>query len=296
MARGMIEVSTVTRNASEVNLEDFDAIRRLSSLPAARESARTQRGAPAPPAIPPDMPPPTRPVVDELRMLISASLDEREARLDAFGENFRQHLRARLRELEAMPPDDRELALRLEELQVHFARLLQAAGPERATALRRSPAHIRSLLEERLVAWEALDPAIRQVLLENEANLGLFAQIERARPGEAPELLAQIPAERRTDIETQLARWQHLPAGDRTRALAHFNRFFQLRPDERQRILATLSEPERRQMEESLRRFAQMSEKERQIRLRSFARFADMSESQRSGFLASAAQIGRAHV
>lgn len=289
LARSVMEVTTVAVKMADVDPGEVDAVERLPSmLTATRRPGAGARPVPGPPDLPPPMPPASRAVVDQLRALVSADLAHREERLGQVGANVQQYLRARLAQLDALGADERELVLRLEELQHHFADIVRESGTVRDVALRRSPAHLRPLLEDRVRAWEALDRGTRSLILENESSLALFAQMERTPVGGHSDLLAQVPEAYRAGLDGQWARWRALPASTRARAVREFERFFRLSADEQERTLAVLSTAERERIEKALADLSRMSERERLLRVRTFSRFAGMSEQERSNYLANA--------
>lgn len=250
-------------------------------------------GADAPqrlPPLPPPMPPIPKPPVEQFRELLSASLAHREQLLTNRSPEAQVLIRSKLREFAALTPDERELRLRVAEIQFYLSPLLRQSSGTRTADLARVPADVRPLLEDRLKAWDQLPATARQMLLENEKSLGWFAQIERLPAEDQQKILRQVPEKDRALVESQLARWQTLPAEVRHRAFADFETFFKLSATEQARTLRTLSEPERHQMEATLRDFADLDAAHRNRCLRSFKRFADFTPAQRGQFLQNAAR------
>ena len=242
------------------------------------------------PPFPPPMPPIQRPPVEQYRELLSASPTQQEQLLANRSTEAQALIRSKLREFAALTPDERELRLRVAQIQFYLSPLLRQPGTTRVENLARIPSDVRPLLEDRLKAWDQLPEAARQTLLENEKSLGWFAQLERLPAQDQQRVLRQVPEQDRAMVESQLARWQTLPAEVRRRAFTDFDTFFRLSTAEQARTLRTLSEAERRQMEATLRDFADLDPVRRDRCLRSFKRFADFTPAQRGQFLQNAAR------
>ncbi|MSU33665.1 MAG: DUF3106 domain-containing protein [Pedosphaera sp.] len=249
-------------------------------------------GADAPrrlPPFPPPMPPIPKPPVEQFRELLSASPAQQEQLLTNRSPEAQALIRSKLREFATLTPNYRELRLRVAQIQFYLLPLLRQPGTTRTEDLARVPVEVRSLLEDRLKAWDQLPATAQQTLLENKKSLGWFAQIERLPAGDQQRVLRQVPEKDRALVESQLARWQTLPAEVRRRAFADFDNFFRLNATEQARTLRTLSDAERHQMEATLRDFADLEPVHRDRCLRSFKRFADFTPSQRGVFLQNAA-------
>ncbi len=242
------------------------------------------------PPFPPPMPPIPRPPVEQFRELLSASPSQQEQLLANRSTEAQALIRSKLREFGALTPDERELRLRVAQIQFYLSPLLRQPSTTRTENLARVPSDVRPLLEDRLKAWDQLPEAARQMVLANEKSLGWFAQLERLPAPDQQRVLREVPENDRALVESQLARWQTLPAEVRRRAFADFDTFFRLSPTEQARTLRTLSEPERRQMEATLRDFEGLDPVRRNLCLRSFKRFADFTPAQRGQFLQNAAR------
>jgi hypothetical protein len=242
------------------------------------------------PPLPPPLPPIPKPPVEQFRELLSASPAERERLLTNRAPESQALIRAKLNEFTALTPDERELRLRVAQIQFYLSPLLRQPSATRAEDLANVPVEVRPLLVDRLKAWDQLPPDARATLLENEKSLGWFSQIERLPAADQRQVLQQVPEKDRALVESQLAHWQTLSPEVRRRAFSDFDTFFRLSGPERVRTLRTLSEAERRQMEATLRDFAELDPAQRDRCLRSFKRFADFTPAQRGQFLQNAAR------
>ncbi|HTH50239.1 MAG TPA: DUF3106 domain-containing protein [Candidatus Limnocylindria bacterium] len=249
----------------------------------------TGRLAVAEPATPP-LPPPAKSLVEQFRALLSAPQAERERMLAGRTPEARAIITTKLREFEVLPPAEREIRLQVAQLQFYLSPLLHAAPEARADLLSRAPAEDRPLLEERLKAWDALDPETRGEILDSERSLSHFVRQESAVPKPLSDVLASVPALARPEVEAQFARWSALPPEERARKTANFQRFFGLSENERNRTLSRLPEDERRQMARALARFASLPPELRERCVRAFHKFAALSAEERAEFLRNAAK------
>jgi hypothetical protein len=222
--------------------------------------------------------------VDEFRDVLALSPEEKREYLLKRPPESRQRLAAKIREYEAMRPDDRELRLRATELRYYLLPLMRQTASQRAEALALIPPDTRPLVEARLREWDRLPEKARADLLANEATMAYFSELEARSepPGRLREVLS--PA-RRAQLEAGTARWQQLPEAQRRDMLARFRQFFELTTPEKTRALATLSDAERRQIERALQVFGNMSSGQRAQCIRSFEKFTNLSPEERQHFL-----------
>lgn len=241
--------------------------------------------------LPPPPTPPARKAPTELfRELLATPAAGRDALLANRSSAARNLILIKLREFEALPPDQRELRLRVAELEFYLSPLLRAASEARPRLLATAPAAVRPLLEERLRAWEALTPDRQRDLLDSEQSLSFFVRLQVTSASALTNILREVPISRRSEVEAQLARWQALTPDQRAQKTADFQRFFELRAGEQDKVLRRISSAERVQMERTLAQFNQLPPEQRERAVRGFRRFLDMSPTERAGFLQNAAQ------
>ena len=232
--------------------------------------------------------PSTKSPVALFRELLAMSPEEQREHLAGRSPEQQRRLLIKLREYELLPANERELKLRATELQWYLSPLLELTPTDRKARLALIPAPQRQLVEARLEEWDKLPTAAQKELLENEATLRYFTQVEPATEEQKQAVLKSLSAARRNKLEAGVAHWQGLPLEQRQQTLARFNQFFELTPAEKDKAMVTLSDEERRQMEKTLRRFDQLSPKQRQDCLLAFSKFAALSLEERQQFLKNA--------
>jgi len=258
----------------------------LMAVAAENPRAESEQRTPLQPPIPPARKPPT----ELFRELLAAPPEERERQLAARPPAARELITSKLREFEALPPNQRELRLRVAELQFYLSPLLAAEPDDRIRLLAAIPQEVRPLLEERLRAWDQLTAEQRRDLLDSERSLSFFVRLQTTDPGALTNALTQVPASQRTAVGAQWARWQALSPEERARKTADFQRFFALDASEQEKVLGMISSAERAQMERTLARFGELPPDQRERAIRGFRKFLGMTPEQRAEFLQNAAK------
>lgn len=245
--------------------------------------AQTNRN-PQPPALPP--PPKIQSPVQQFLELLAASPAERERLLAERSPENRKSLEAKLREYEALPPEERELRLRATDLRWHLLALMRLPPDRRAEWLAAVPADLRPVVQERLGWWDQLPPDEQAEFLENQAALQFIARLQAAESAsERAALRERLTPERQAQLAADLARVRALPPEQRQRLTERLNRFLELSPQEREKTLHALSPAEREQMQSSLEAFAQLPPEQRVQCIAGFTRFAGMSPAEQQQFL-----------
>jgi hypothetical protein len=232
--------------------------------------------------------PATNSPVDLFRQLLALSPAAQKEFLAARAPETQRRILAKLREYDSLNPTQRELKLRATELRWHLLPLLSTPATNRAAQLAPIPESVRQPVADRLRAWDKLDAAAQKELLENEATISYFTQVENGTPEEKRALLQGISPARREKLEAGIATWQLLPPPLREQRLARFNRFFELTTDEKEKSIAALTEAERQQLEKILGKFDRLSKADREAALKSFSGFTAMSVEERQQFLKNA--------
>jgi hypothetical protein len=245
---------------------------------AAQDAARK-----SPPPLPVALSPTAR-----FRELLAAGPAEREALLARKSPTARALIESKLREFSALRPDEREIRLRLAQLQDSLRPLLAAGTEGRNALLTQVAEEDRTWIGERLVAWDALSEAERRDLLESERQLSLFVRQTETDPRRLETLVHSLPPEGRAPAEKQLRTWLALTPAERSRKSAAFSRFFDLSPKEREAALRQLSGAELRQMEKTLVDFASLDPGTRERCLQGFRQFEVLPPAEREQFLRNA--------
>lgn len=238
----------------------------------------------APIPLPPPISSPAKSPVDLFRELLAKTPAERRDFLAARPPENRRLILAKVREYESLKPDVRELRLRVTELRWYLWPLMIMAPTNRPSLWERVPREDRKLVADRLQEWDNLPAAVQKELLENEATLRYFTELQDQtnRP------VANLSPARRQKLEEGVRQWQALPEDQRQKMMNRFNQFFGLTAPEKERALKILSETERRQIEKTLRSFGQLPPAQRIQCLRSFEKFASLSTEERAQFLKNA--------
>ncbi|HRT55697.1 MAG TPA: DUF3106 domain-containing protein [Candidatus Paceibacterota bacterium] len=253
------------------------------------EPAATGAGAPPPlPAAPLPLPPPPRSPVDLFRELLAMTPAERRAHLTNRPPASQKLILAKLREYESMRPDVRELRLQATELRWYLLPLMSLPATNRPSQLALIPPEFRDRVEARLRMWDQLDPAVQKELLDNEAAIRHFSELEGSSDEQRRRLLEGMSEARRKKLQAGIDQWQALPETQRRQITARFNQFFDLTPAEKQKALNILSDAERRQIDKTLRAYGTLGPQERALCLQSFEKFTRLSLEERQKFLKNA--------
>ncbi len=243
---------------------------------------------PRPEAAPLPLPPSPRSPVDLFRELLAMNASERRAHLTNRPPASQKLILAKLREYESMRPDLRELRLQATELRWYLLPLMSLPATNRASQLALIPPEFRDRVEERLRMWDKLDPTVQKELLDNEAAIRHFSELETSTEEQRRRILEGMSEARRNKLQAGIDQWQALPENQRRQITARFNQFFDLTPTEKQKALNILSEAERRQIEKTLRAYSTLGPQERALCLQSFEKFTRLSLEERQKFLKNA--------
>ena len=237
---------------------------------------------PVPPAIDRRMSP-----VDYFRRLLATKPEAREAILAGRSDYQKKILLAKLREYEQLPPDIRELRLRHTQLRWHLLDLMKMELQDRPRRLSQVAAEDLPLIEERLRRWDALNPEVRKVFLENERAVAMYLEKPPAPP--QPPACSDFP-NRQERLDQELVRWEALPAGQKQEMCDLFHEFFELGDKEKQQTLQKLPASQRQKTEVAMQAFAKLPPNQRDKRLESLRRLVSMNAIERQRFMGSAVQ------
>jgi hypothetical protein len=232
-------------------------------------------------SVPLIFPVPPRSPVDAFRELLAMPRAERAQFLTSKSPETRKAILAKLREYESLKPDQRELRLKVTELRWYMLPLMRSSPTNREAQLKRLPDSQRDLVAPRLREWDALPEDVQKELLQNEATLQYFTEMDSTN---AP----PISDARRQRLDAGIAQWQALPEERRRDIVLRFNKFFELTPDEKARAITSVSEAERRQIEKTLKSFENLPPEKRAQCIQSFQKFASLSPEERQDFLKNA--------
>lgn len=260
----------------------------LAQEPAPSHSARPGSTNSIPEALSPLHAGLPKPPVELFRGLLAMSPAERQEFLARHSPDTQKLILAKVREYEALKPEQRELRLRVTELRWYLLPLLNISATNRTAQLNSIPPDLRSLVEDRLQQWDRLSASAQKRVLDNESTVRFYLELAGSSPDQRARTVANIPESAREQIEAGIRRWQGLPEEQRQEIVGHFNEFFDLTPAEKDKTLSTLSEPERLQIEKTLHTFEGLTAVQRGQCLRSFQKFASLSPDERRQFLKNA--------
>jgi hypothetical protein len=225
--------------------------------------------------------------VDLFRELLAMTPAERENYLTNRPPGIRARILAKVREYEALDPNERELRLRATELRWYLLPLLHESPTNRTARLAAIPDDLQPLVKNRLRQWDILPPPLKAEFLASERTLRYFTHVD---PSNSPPLppLPQDQRWRHNPRGPDLAHWDMLSEDQRQKVTAQFNRFFELTPAEKQKTLNTLSDAERQQMEKTLETFGKLPPAQRWKCIRAFTEFASLSAQEKQDFLKNA--------
>jgi len=150
------------------------------------------------------------------------------------------------------------------------------------------PAEDRRLVEERLEQWDKLPSALQREVRDNEWFVQNVVGFQSGTPAQQKEMLDAMPADRRSRIERDLARWNGFSPDKRQRMLANFKQFFELNERERARIVKTVPGIERHQVEKTLLAFEKLPAEQRTMCLDALNRLSKMTPDQQLQFFSNA--------
>jgi hypothetical protein len=222
--------------------------------------------------------------VDLFRELLAMTPAERENYLTNRPPGIRVRLLAKVREYEALDPNERELRLRATELRWYLPPLMRASPTNRAAQLAAIPDDLRPLVKTRLLQWDILPPPLQKEFFESDPTLRYFSRVDSAISPPMPPM-PPSPGGHHGSRDSDWAHWNTLSEDQRKKITAQCNRFFELTPAEKKKTLNTLSAAERQQMEKTLETFGKLPPAQRFKCIRAFTEFAGMSTEEKKDFL-----------
>lgn len=216
--------------------------------------------------------------VDFFRELLAMTPAERGNYLTNRPMGIRDRILAKVREYEALDPNERELRLRATELRWYLLPLMDESPTNRAARLAAIPDDLRALVKTRLTLWDILPPPFQKEFFENERALRYFTQVDSSNSPPMPPL----------PPDHDLAHRNTLSEDQRQKITAQCNQFFELTPMEKKKTLNTLSDAEQQQMEKTLETFGKLPPAQRFKCIRAFTEFGGMSALEKQDFLKNA--------
>jgi hypothetical protein len=222
----------------------------------------------------------------------SMSEEEKQQKVEKRVQDSQQFWQAKIREYEALTPEQREQRIGITErmamLREHLTPLMKLPAVERTERLARVPEADRPLVERRLNIWDSLPAGLQSQVLEHNSALHYFARLESTPPELRPGYLDRLPSHIRRKLEEDIHRWQDLPADQREVMQRQFAALFKMPESEKEKTLDFLPEPERRKLEQALGQFDQLPPDQRRKCMDAYKTYSNMSPEQRQQFLINA--------
>jgi hypothetical protein len=196
----------------------------------------------------------------------------------------REFLESKLKEFQALPPEERENRLRTLELQWYLRPLMRTSPTNRA--LQAIPERDRPLVEARLKLWDQLSTDEKRDMLESELAVRVLSRPEEGLITHSG--FSMISTQQQERISRSVDYINQLPSQKREQTYRNFSRFFELSEHEKTRALDSFSEAERERMERTLQAFDKLPPAERDRCIAGFEKFRALSSSERQDFLRSA--------
>lgn len=222
--------------------------------------AQTNRVAVKPPL------PALKSPVESFRKLLAMPTTDRREFLTTRTTNIQSQLAQKLREYQALTPEERELRLKATELRWYLQPLMNSSPTNRAAQLALIPETMRPMVTARIEQWDRIPAPVQQMFLTNDRGASYFARV--TVPTNSPPFPPTIQLRRSMT--------------------ARINQLFDLTPEEKEALLSTLSDTERTQMEKTMEAFDKLSPAQRRQCLVSFKQFAGMTLIERQEFLKNA--------
>lgn len=223
--------------------------------------------------------------VERFRQLLLMPAADRARAVEAEPAMTREGLRAKLREYEALDPEERDRRLRVTQLRWYLVPLMQVVPTNRAPVLAVIPQDIRALVARRLEEWDLLAPGLQADVLRFESTLHYFVRLESSGPEQRVAMAAGLSEDRRASMESTLEQFRGLSEVQQRRMFERFTALFLLGDAERERVLAGVPPGERSQLGATLEWFRGVPESDRRDWFAGFQAFAAMSRAERSVFL-----------
>ena len=256
----------------------------LTSLSSSSRASDIVREKPAPPG----MPAVPKTGVALFQEMLGMSSAEREAKLASFSEGKRKTIASRLKEFDALQPDEREMRLERMKLRSSLIPLLSAPPAQRTLLYSSLPEDERQALADRLRLWDQLDQNLQRQVLENEGMLNCIMPVQTVSSNQLQSVMLSLPESDRQKIATNWQRFQQISPREREKMYENYRELFDLNETERLKVLSAVSLSERQEMDKTLKAFQSLPKPQRDQCLASFNKFANMSAYERALFLKNA--------
>lgn len=231
--------------------------------------------------------------MEDFRRLLAMSSEERELDLANKPPGFRDMLLAKLKEYDALTPEQQELRIRSTELRFDMMYLLRASPERRSEKLERMPEDRRKLAEARLEQWDKLPEELKQDVLEHQSTLSYVVRVEAAPAAAKEDVFASMSPEYREKVKSRIEVINGLPKEKRNEMLSAFHKLFDFSDGEQQEILVKLNQAEREKVEKKLAEFEKLSPEDRRKCMDSAHKFNNLTANEQAKFMEAAERWGK---
>jgi len=179
-----------------------------------------------------------------LRPLMEITLSERTNRIARIPEKYREVVRERLQQWDALPPD-LQMDVLENEWTMHYCARSTGSPAQREELFKNLDPIQRILLDQKISRWDSISPERR------ERMYGQFNSFFQLPPTERTKTLNVMSESERAEMERTLAEFEKLPAAQRKVCIQSFEKFTNMNVAERREFLRDAA------------RWQAMSEKER---------------------------------
>ena len=203
----------------------------------------------------------------------------------------RKVIEERLKEFDALSPDQRRARLRLMQLQEQLLPLLQAPASNRGQLLVFVSKEDQPLIEQRLRSWDKFSPEVQRLVLENEMVMRYFLTGQATTIAGLTTNASKLPPAAGTNMLAQIKKWRELTPDQQRQAYDAFNDLFGLPEKERDKVVGSLQSQtpvDHATVENFVKEFQKLPPAEREKRMLAFQKFSSMTAEQRARFLENA--------
>ncbi len=219
------------------------------------------------------------------RDLLEMNPVERKQALAAYSPPKRQGLEAKIKEYEALSPEQRELRLMVTELQDYLLPLMAFPATNRAAQIALLPTNIAPMVQVRLQMWDELPTEQQKEVLENKRLLEQLTKFASIFPIQQNQALTNMTPAQREALKQGVLKWQSLSRERRQEITRHVLEIFELSASEKEKVLRTVSEAERAQIEKTVRLYYDLNPRSKTRVRAGLEKFCQLNPSEFQEFL-----------
>lgn len=252
---------------------------------AAQAGEAPERGALSAAALQGMLPMPTNAPVALFRQLLQMNAADRERVLASRSEASRAVLVRKLREYQALSPQDVESRLQALEFHHYLRLLLNAPASMRSAWLQQVPLPYRRVCEQRLQLWSVLPPEIRSYMQGRAETFQWLTRWESASGSQREQLMASLAPAQRQAMEHDFKEWTAMTPQQREQTWRSTRLLFEMSRSEQQRVLGMVSESQRASAARFVKHVDDIPRDQRGVYLDGCLKFAQLDPAQRARFL-----------